>query len=90
MTDERISGMITGIQAALVHLAEVLEKKEVVTRAELSAGLIAMARDLPEDPSTGTVQYMLNHLAEGIEGPPDPAARRRRLFRLIQGGLSKL
>lgn len=86
MTDERIAGMITGIQAALVHFAEVLDKKGIVARDELAEGLRATARDLPEAQLTGIVQYMLNHLAQGIEGPADPVEERRRMFRLIQGG----
>ena len=86
MTDEKMLGMITGLEVALVHLAEVLEGKGIVPRDELAGGLKATARDLPAAPLTQTAQLILNHLAEGIEGPADPAEVRRRMFRLIQGG----
>ena len=88
MTDEKILGMITGLEVAFIHLAEVLEKKGIVPRDELAGGLKATARDLPAASLTQTAQLILSHLAQGIEDSagPDPVEARRQLLRLIQGG----
>jgi len=89
--DMHIAGVFACFQVALISFAETLGKKELVTRGELAAGLRANAVNIPDTPVKDFVAQSLQLLASELDRPvdPDPAEMRRRMFRLIQGGLTE-
>lgn len=73
MTPEQLKtivGLMTGIQAAVVHLCHALEQKGVFNREELAASFEASAKTTP-DP---LIALPCRQIAAGIRGAHPPAA----------------
>ena len=88
---QKIAGFIAGLETALVHIGNVLERQGVTTRADLAAGFRETADLLPEGAmNREVISFFLKHLADGTEGTglatSPPAADPAPFLRVIEGG----
>ena len=89
MHDDQIKaivGLFTGVELAMVHMANILVTKGVASRDEIAASYRKTAENVGEEVANRhLVVTVLGHIASGIEGsvpPPKPD----HFLRLIQGG----
>jgi hypothetical protein len=90
-----ITGLIAGLEFALVHMLNLLNQRGVLTREEALASLSATREGLPAVASP-EVARVFAHLERGLQSVKDmkgtaPSAPEdlRSQFQLIQGGLSE-
>ena len=69
---ETVSGFIGGLEIAFVHLCNVLEQRNIISRPELAASFEATAAHLPSDLKNRELAVMmLRHIALGLNSSGD-------------------
>lgn len=81
---EVIVGLMAGLQAAFVHLGNVLDQRGVIAKSDLAKSFEATAQGLSADLGAApAIQLVLRQIAQGLQQSHMPAEQGEQIRQLL-------